>query len=140
VTIRTIEYQAAVKHDGRLYEFSIPELTIPVCDACGERVFTSDVDRQVNEALRSHLRLLSPSQIRGRIKEIGMSQKEVARCIGIAEETLSRWLNESQIQSRAMDILLRVFLADASLRATLSSGALDPTFGLQEHSLCENSP
>jgi hypothetical protein len=53
----TIEYEAEVRHDGRLHTFTIPELEIPVCHACGERVFTEKVDSQVNEALRAHLAL-----------------------------------------------------------------------------------
>jgi hypothetical protein len=55
VDMATIQYQAEVRHDGRLYTFTIPNLRIPVCRKCGEKVFTEDVDGQINDALRLHL-------------------------------------------------------------------------------------
>lgn len=115
----TTAYDAEVRHDGRLYTFSISELKIPICQACGEKVFTEDVDRQVNDALRAHLHMLTPATIDEGIRRVGMTQKEFARRLGVAEATLSRWLNEIQIQSRAMDNLLRVFLAFPQVRAVL---------------------
>ena len=115
----TAQYDAEVRHDGRLYAFTIPELQLPVCQACGEQVFTEDVDLQINDALREHLHMLTPDQIDAGIKRIGMSQKEVARRLGIAEATLSRWLTKTQIQSRAMDNLLRAFFAFPQVRAVL---------------------
>ena len=114
-----IRYEAEVRHDGRLHSFTIPRLRIPVCRACGEKVFTENVDAQVNDALRAHLRLLTPAQIREGIKQVGMSQKAVAERLGIAEETLSRWLTETQIQSRAMDNLLRLFFGVPRVRDVL---------------------
>lgn len=128
----TTEYEAEVRHDGRLYTFTIPDLQLPVCRACGERVFTEKVDAQVNDGLRAHLNLLTPAKIREGIKRVRMSQKDVARRLGIAEETLSRWLNEAQIQSRAMDNLLRAFLAFPQLRTALSGETQDPEFGLSD--------
>ncbi|MBI3468595.1 MAG: transposase [Planctomycetes bacterium] len=53
--------------------------------------------------------------------EPGTEGKEAARQLGIAEATLSRWLNETQIQSRAMDNLLRVFFAFPEVRRALSA-------------------
>ena len=128
----TTEYEAEVRHDGRLYTFTIPNLKLPVCQSCGERVFTEKVDAQVNDGLRAHLNLLTPTQIRDGIKRVGMSQKKVAKRLGIAEETLSRWLNEAQIQSRAMDNLLRAFLAFPQLRTALSGETQDPELGLSD--------
>jgi putative zinc finger/helix-turn-helix YgiT family protein len=119
VAMTTIEYDAAVKHDGKLHEFRIPNLKLPVCQVCGSKVFTESVDEQVNDALRTHLKLLSPAQIREGVTRIGLSQKEVAHHLGIAEATLSRWLNETQIQSRALDKLLRVYFAFPQIRNAL---------------------
>lgn len=64
VVLATSEYQAEVRHDGRLHRFTISALKLPICQACGEKVFTEDVDCQVNDALRSHLKLLTPAQVR----------------------------------------------------------------------------
>jgi DNA-binding transcriptional regulator YiaG len=90
--------------------FAVPNLELPVFRACGNKVFTEKVDDQINAALRFELRLLTPNEVRKALARVNMTQKEAAERLGIAEATLSRWLNETQIQSSAMDNLLRVFL------------------------------
>jgi len=114
-----ISYDAEVRHDGRLYTFTIPDLDIPVCQACGNKVFTEKVDDQISAALRFELDLLTPEKMREALGQISMTQKEAAERLGIAEATLSRWLNHAQIQSRAMDNLLRVFFAFPQVRTAL---------------------
>jgi putative zinc finger/helix-turn-helix YgiT family protein len=119
VTMTTTSYYAEVRHDGRLYAFTIPGLHIPACTACGEKVFTEKVDEQISAGLRGHLHLLTPEEIRTALDRLGMTQKDAAERLGIAEATLSRWLNESQIQSRAMDNYLRVFFDIPAVRSAL---------------------
>ena len=126
----TTEYDAEIRHDGRLHAFTVPNLELPVCQACGERLFTNGADDQINDALLAHLNLLTPAQIRDGIKRVGMSQREAAKRLGIAEATLSRWLNEVQIQSRAMDNLLRAFFAFPQLRAALCGEKQERQLGL----------
>ncbi len=132
VRLAKTNYAAEVRHDGRLHAFTIAGLELPVCQACGEMVFTEKVDAQVNDALRAHINLLTPAQIRDAIKRVGMSQKDVAKCLGIAEATLSRWLSEVQIQSRSMDTLLRIFFGFPEVRVTLCSGSQVPSLGLSD--------
>ena len=57
VVITTIEYTVETRHDGRLFPLTIPELQIPICGECGEKVFTEEVEQQINDALRLHLGL-----------------------------------------------------------------------------------
>jgi hypothetical protein len=52
---QTIPYAAEVRHKGRLVSLNIPNLEMPICQVCGERVFTEDVDRQIDQALQLHL-------------------------------------------------------------------------------------
>ena len=125
----TCEYHAEVRHDGRLHTFVIPQIEIPACRACGERVFTGEVDRQVSDALRRHLKLLTPTAIREALDRLNMSQKSVAQSLGIAEATLSRWLNETQIQSKSLDNLLRVFFAFPEVRTSLCGESQNPELG-----------
>jgi putative zinc finger/helix-turn-helix YgiT family protein len=122
VFMTTTSYDAEVRHDGRVHSFTIPKLDAPACRACGEKVFTAHVDDQISAALRSHLHLLTPEEMRTALNRLNMSQKEAADRLGIAEATLSRWLNQTQIQTRAMDNLLRLFFAFPEVRS-----ALDPT-------------
>jgi DNA-binding transcriptional regulator YiaG len=119
--MKTISYDAEFRHDGKLHYFTVPELKLPVCDACGEKVFNEQVDDQITDALRLHLRLLFPHDIRAGLERLNLTQKELAERLGIAEATLSRWLTDTQIQSRAMDNLLRVFLGLAEARAMLGA-------------------
>ncbi len=132
VILARTNYDAEVRHDGRLHKFTIADLELPICQACGEKVFTEKVDAQFNDALRAHLNLLTPAQIRDGIKRVEMSQRDVAGRLGIAEATLSRWLNETQIQSRAMDNFLRAFLAFPQLRAAFRPETQDPELGLAD--------
>jgi putative zinc finger/helix-turn-helix YgiT family protein len=132
VVMSTTSYPAEVRHDGRLHTFTIPDLKLPICQACGERVFTEKVDSQIREALRSHLCLLSPDQIREALGRVNLSQKELSHRLGIAEATLSRWLNECQIQSRSMDNLLRVFFALPSVRTALPGQSQDTELGMSD--------
>lgn len=134
VVMATIDYTAEVRHDGRLYEFVVPKLHIEVCEACGEKVFTEQVDAQINHALRNHIGLLHPEEIKANLKRIAMNQKKVAESLGLAEATLSRWLNGTQIQSRAMDTLMRTFFSFPQVRQILTSGKADKSFGLVEFS------
>lgn len=125
-------YNAEVRHDGRSYTFTIPELDIPVCQACGNKVFTEDVDDQINAAFRSNLELLTPEEMRAALGRIQLTQKEAAERLGIAEATLSRWLNKVQIQSRAMDNLLRVFFAFPEVRTALTKNGHSSQLGITD--------
>ena len=62
--MKTISYDTEFRHDGKLHHFTVPELKIPVCEACGEKVFNEKVDDQITDALRVHLHLLFPHDIR----------------------------------------------------------------------------
>lgn len=124
-------YTAQVKHDGRLHEVAIDRLEIPTCRSCGERVFSKRVDDQISQALRAQLRLLSPNQIRDRLRELGLSQKQAAARLGVAEATFSRWVTGAVIQSRAMDNLLRVYFAFPDVREALLGEKQDSQLGLR---------
>lgn len=124
-----IPYTAGIKHDGILHSVEIPALEVPKCQACGELVFSTHVDEQINTALRAKLRLLTPAQIRSVRKELGADQKQLAERLGVANETISRWETGALIQSRAMDNLLRVYFALPEVRDVLIGADQDPLLG-----------
>jgi hypothetical protein len=129
VVMGTTSYDAQVRHDGRLHTFTIPELRLPICRACGEKVFTEKVDDQIGDALRAHLHLLFPGEMRAALDRMNMTQKEASERLGIAEATFSRWLTNTQIQSRALDNLLRVFFEFAEVREVLRGFHQGPALG-----------
>src|SRR5262245_25704670 len=98
IRLTETDYSLNVRHDGRIYALTIPKFKILQCDDCDERMMTEDNDIQVSEALRKQLGLMSPKQIRAGLKQLKISQKQLSTRLGIAEETISRWLNNSQIQ------------------------------------------
>ena len=113
------DYTSSVKHDGRSYEIHIPDLVIPTCRKCGERMITSEVDDKIIAALRVEIGLLTPEEIREGRNKLELSQQRLAEELGIAKETISRWETGALIQSRAMDNLLRLFFESADCRALL---------------------
>lgn len=115
----TIGYDAEVKHDGRLYTFHIAELHVNRCAACGEMLFSNETDEQISTALRTHLGLLSPRQMRDALQSLGLKQKQFAERIGVAAETVCRWMAGTHIQSRAMDNLMRLFFTFDVVRSAL---------------------
>ncbi len=125
VVPKRVDYQDEVRYDGRLVSFLARDIEIPICQNCGEKVFTEVVDDQLTAALRRHLGLLTPEQIREGINRLGLSQKEVADRLGIAEDLLWRWANGFSIQSRAMDNLLRLFFQIPEVRTALSTPAIE---------------
>jgi hypothetical protein len=125
----TASYDAEIRHDGRLHQFTIPQLQLPICQACGEKVFTEMVDDQIGAALRAHLHLLTPEEMRAGLESLNLTPAQAAERLGIAEETLSLWLADTQIQSRAMDNLLRVYFAFPEVQGALRGASQDPHLG-----------
>lgn len=125
-----ISYVAEVKHDGRRHRFPISRLTIDKCQRCGEEFFTNRTDEQIAAGLREFLGLLQPQDIRRRLDELELTQRSFASRLGVAPETVSRWLNGLSIQTRALDNLMRVFFGFSSVREVLSPGGPTRTLGL----------
>jgi hypothetical protein len=108
-------------HDGRIYELVIDDLPAAKCRACGAVSFAQDSDDRIIGALREHLHLLTPEQIRANLAYLNLSQKDGGAALGVAPETLSRWLSGGLVQSRAMDNLMRAFFGSPEVRRGLTS-------------------
>jgi putative zinc finger/helix-turn-helix YgiT family protein len=113
------DYTITVKHDGRPYEIHIPDLEIPTCRNCGEKVFGGKEDGRITDALREHVGLLKPGEIRRKREGLKLTQDALAEQLGVAKETISRWETGGVIQSRAMDKLLRLFFGCPPVREFL---------------------
>ena len=50
-----MDYPAEVKWNWVLHMFTVVDLEIPACEACGELVFTEKVDNQIQECLETLL-------------------------------------------------------------------------------------
>lgn len=114
-----ITYDAKIKHDGKLHEFKIDNLPIDRCEQCEEVFFTNETSDAKSHALREHLGLLQPSQIRELLKKHSLTQRKFAEHLHVAEESVSRWINGLSIQSRALDTFMRIYFAKPEVREML---------------------
>jgi putative zinc finger/helix-turn-helix YgiT family protein len=99
------------------------------CAACDVSTLHDDSDEILQDALRKHMRLLSPAELRTARESLGLKQKELADLMGCASESLSRWETGAVLQSRAYDRLLRLFFHLPEAREMLADLDSDPTLG-----------
>ena len=127
-----IAYDAQVKHDGRTHRFHIPRLVIDKCQRCGEELFTNRTNHQITAALRDFLGLLQPEDIRRRLVDLGLTQRSFAERIGVAPETVSRWLNGLAIRTRAPGQSHAYLSGPAEVRELLATEGPPRNLGLSE--------
>ena len=86
------------------------EVDLPVrhCGACDIEFLDHEGERRRHEAVCRHLGVLSPTEISGLRKGLGMSRAAFAELTGLGEATLGRWENGAAIQNRANDRYLRL--------------------------------
>ena len=119
----TVDYSTVVEHEGRVDEVCMPQLRLARCAACGELVLDDEANARISDTLRRQLGLLMPGQIRANREHLGVSQKQLADSIGVAESTLVRWETGAQIQPRSADRLLRLYFGSEHVRAVLADEA-----------------
>ncbi len=105
-----------MSHDGRTYSVEVPDLAAARCENCGELVLDDAANEQISLAFRQRLGLLTPQEIRGKRESLGLTQKQLASRLGIADATLSRWETGGQIQQRALDKLMRLYFSMSEVR------------------------
>ena len=130
VVLAVVPYSLQAKHDGDLHTIEIPELESPRCRACGQLVFGVGVEKQINAAERTLLRLLKPAEIRDGRERLGLTQSELANRLGVSETALADWEADISIQPRTADNLLRVFFAFPEVRSALNGKELDVSLGV----------
>ena len=118
-----IDYTTTIEHDGRAYEVVVPQLCLARCTACGETVLDDEANARISDTFRRQLGLLMPTQIRANRERLGLSPKQLADSIGVAEPTLVRWKTGGQIQQRSADRLLRLYFGSEQVRAVLADEA-----------------
>jgi putative zinc finger/helix-turn-helix YgiT family protein len=102
---------------------TLPKLRLYRCRNCHTAVLDDEADRKISQAFRQEAGLLAPEEIRRQREALGLTQKELAARLGIAESTLSRWETGAQIQQRSLDNLLRLFFELLEVRRRLSPPA-----------------
>ena len=90
----------------------VPDIRHLRCPKCGETVLALDQIRALRAGAfqvyrRSH-GLLPGSAIRSVREQLGLTQVELSRLLRLGANTVSRWEAGRNVQSAAMDVLLRL--------------------------------
>lgn len=130
VDLAVVPYSLQANYEGQLVTIEIPELETPRCRSCGQLVFGVGVEKQINAAERTLLRLLQPTEIRKSRERHGLTRSELAKRLGVSEAALADWEDDISIQPRTADNLLRVFFAFPEVRAALDGRERDVGLGV----------
>ena len=118
-----------LRYEGSPYDVLIEGLPEWHCETCDLSVTDEDGDPVLQAALRKHIGLLSPEQIRAGLKSLNLSQDAFADRIGCAAESISRWLNGAVLQSRTYDRLMRIYFHCPEVRGLLDGLGAGVHFG-----------
>ena len=104
--------QAALKYPVNGEEIAVDRCEHSKCSECGEVVLHLDQARALRERAqqiyRARHELLSAGDIRALRERLGLTQAEFAGVLRLGGNTLSRWEAGRNVQSAAMDLLLRL--------------------------------
>jgi putative zinc finger/helix-turn-helix YgiT family protein len=93
-------------------EISVPSAAHLRCPQCGEVVLRFEDARRLSaDAIAIYRRkhgLLSAEDIRAIRKRFGLTQRDLARLLRLGSNTISRWEAGRNVQTEAMDVLLRL--------------------------------
>lgn len=112
---------------------TIPEHEVTYCEACDSRFYTKDqardLDRKVIRAYRERYNLLSGAAIKALRNTLGLSQRQLEEALGVGEKTVVRWENDTGVQGKNTDNVLRMIEMDPDnlrLIVRLRNAALAP--------------
>ena len=117
LTERSGSYETKfVDRSGSEQPLVLPEVRRLQCDSCKEEILDDAATRQITEARRKSMGLLSAAEIRDLRLRFGKTQVQMSKFLGVGEKTYCRWESGSFIQSVAFDNYLRLVrdLPDAS--------------------------
>ena len=93
-------------------EISVPSASHLRCPRCGEVVLRFEDARRLSaDAIAIYRRkhgLLSAEDIRAIRKRFGLTQRDLARLLRLGSNSISRWEAGRNVQTEAMDVLLRL--------------------------------
>jgi putative zinc finger/helix-turn-helix YgiT family protein len=93
-------------------EVSVPAVRQMVCPGCDESMLDLDAARYAEQEsiaiYRQRHGLLSADEICALRERLGVTQAELARLLRLGANTVSRWETGRNVQTAAMDLLLRI--------------------------------
>ena len=93
-------------------DIAVPSAAHLSCPKCGEVVLRLQDSKRLGEdaiaLYRKHHGLLSAEEIRALRERFNLNQADLARLLRLGANTVSRWESGRNVQSAAMDMLLRL--------------------------------
>ena len=93
-------------------EIAVPSSTHLSCPKCGEILLRVQDSERLGEDVIARYRkkhnLLSADEIRAIREHFSLTQAELARLLRLGANTVSRWESGRNVQTGAMDVLLRL--------------------------------
>lgn len=115
-----IDHRQRIRLDRTWYDVHIPALPVEKCSTCDAVYFGGEADSAIQHALREAAGLLQPTEIQHGMKALGIqTQRELAELLGVAPESLTRWMTGDVIQGRLANTLMSVFFACPEAREFL---------------------
>ena len=106
------ETREPIVEEYRGERFSVSGIRHYVCDSCGSyELLAEDADllsQKIADQYAARHELLTPAEIRGARKSLGLTQIEFERLLGVSSPTCSRWENGAVQQSKSNDRLIRL--------------------------------
>ena len=118
-----------LRYEGTACDVLVTDMPEWHCATCDLSVTDEEGDEPLQAALRRHVGLLTPQQIKAGIKELGITQEKFAEKIRCAPESVSRWLNGAVLQSRVYDCLMRIYFQFPQVRGALDQFSPASPFG-----------
>jgi len=106
------ERRGALRYPVNGEDIVVGSTTFQQCADCKEKFLRLDDARRLQEAAIENYRhkygLLSAGEIRSIRERLGMTQAAMAGILRLGANTLSRWESGRNVQSAALDVLLRM--------------------------------
>lgn len=118
-----------LRYEGAAHDVLVTDMPEWHCAACELSVTDEEGDEPLQAALRRHVGLLTPQQIKAGIKDLGITQDKFSEKIRCAPESISRWLNGAVLQSRVYDCLMRIYFQFPEVRGALDQFSPEVSFG-----------
>lgn len=109
---RMVEKRGALRLPVNGEEISVPSALHLSCPKCGEIVLRFQDSKRLHEdaiaIYRKKHRLLSADEIRAIRDRFNLTQADLAHLLRLGANTVSRWESGRNVQTAAMDMLLRL--------------------------------
>ena len=109
---KMVEKRGALRLPVNGEEISVPSAVHLSCPKCGEIVLRFQDSKRLHEdaiaIYRKKHGLLSADEIRALRERFGLKQADLSRLLRFGANTVSRWESGRNVQTAAMDMLLRL--------------------------------